>query len=62
MHEKDHVSKSQKEKRPEEEVKLKREERQPAAEGPICTMCGGGKLMWILWVVIIVLIILAFLR
>jgi len=62
MHEKDDVSKSQKEKSPEEEVKLTREERKPVAEGPMCVMCGGGKLMWVLWVVIIVLIILAFLR
>lgn len=61
MHEKDDVSKSQKES-PEEEVKLTREERQSVAEGPMCVMCGGGKLMWVLWVVIIVLIILAFLR
>lgn len=47
--------------RPEEE-KLKREERKPVAEGPMCVMCGGGKLMWVLWIIIIVLIILAFFR
>lgn len=45
-----------------EEEKLKREERQPVAEGPICVMCGGGKLMWVLWAVIIILIVLAFFR
>ena len=45
-----------------EEEKLKREQRRPVAEGPMCVMCGGGKLMWVLWVVIIILIILAFFR
>jgi len=60
MPEKDDVI-SKKEKRPEE-GKLKRKERQPVAEGPMCVMCGGGKLMWVLWVVIIILIVLAFFR
>lgn len=61
MPEKEDVRKSQKENRPEEE-KLKREERQPVAEGSICVMCGRGKLMWVLLMIVIILILLAFLR
>lgn len=44
---------------PREEEKRKRERAAQKPEGPMCVMCGGGKLMWVLWVIIVILIILA---
>jgi len=45
-----------------EEGKQKREEKEPREMGLACSMCGGGKMMWVLWVIIAALIVLAFLR